>query len=96
MAAPGSICAGRLSIHEYFLGFQTREGRNPSANNNCTGIKNKNGQAFSRLLTISSIFPHDRTQKDQYIDFGQPKSVTPRPGCLEPDLANRGQGRILI
>ena len=21
MAAPGSICAGRLSIHEYFLGF---------------------------------------------------------------------------
>ena len=53
VAASGSICAGRLSIHEYFTGFSPQTSKPEKDHNNCTGMLT--GQAFSRLLTRSSI-----------------------------------------
>ena len=66
VAASGSICTGRLSIHEFFTDFfataiQTREGTSLGVDNNCAGIQAE--QAFISLLTRSSLFQPDRTQK---------------------------------
>ena len=47
-------------------------------------------------LHEARYFSLTELKKDQYIDLSQPKSVAPRPGCLEPDKANPGQSRILI
>ena len=56
----GSICAGRLSIHEYLLGFSPLSSKLKKEQVleliiSAQEFEYKNGQAFSRLLTRSSI-----------------------------------------
>ena len=86
----GSICAGRLSIHEYLLGFSPLSSKLKkeqvleliiSAQESNT----KMDKLLADCLHEARYFSLTEIKKDQYIDLGQPKTVAPRPCCLESD-----------
>ena len=86
----GSICSGRLSIHKYFLGFSPLSSK-PEKEQVLELIitaqesNTKMDKLLADCLHEARYLSLTELKKDQYIDLGQPKSVAPRPGCLEPD-----------